>query len=366
MNLFGQKLFDLDKSKQREQSLQLPLVDMRLVTLFFVAVNVLGAALLVMGTVRMLGWGCFVLLTWQLGLFASAGFIGFLFGIPKVSTGTTAAAIMQAGTVSEASGPETLSRPNRPLLYPSTALQEIVDWLTKIIVGLGLVELKQLPRAVNQLASIMAKSVSVVASSSASGQPDGLAGLGIAVVSLSVGCGFVFGWVITRLYVQGALKRSDGDLAHEDPDALKERLAVSKQMPVQDANIPTNLYSTNDAQWNEDPNKRKFGGSASVGGWLLSASLSPAAGPDKPACFVDLSVSSEQKRVGVSVTFYLHPTYDPPLLTVPTDGNGVAHLKLLAWGAFTVGAEIADGDQKTLLELDLATVRGGTPRFYEE
>ena len=62
------------------------------------------------------------------------------------------------------------------------------------------------------------------------------------------------------------------------------------------------------------------------------------------------------------VRFYLHDTYDPAAYTVEAK-NGAAALEIGdAAGAFTVGAR-TDND-KNELELDLASIPGGTPQFY--
>lgn len=57
------------------------------------------------------------------------------------------------------------------------------------------------------------------------------------------------------------------------------------------------------------------------------------------------------------VTFYLHPTFANDVIDVkPIDS--VAEISLVAYGAFTVGAETDDG--KTRLELDIAELGAGS------
>jgi transcription initiation factor IIF auxiliary subunit len=56
-----------------------------------------------------------------------------------------------------------------------------------------------------------------------------------------------------------------------------------------------------------------------------------------------------------SVTFHLHPTFAKPLIEVKPFEN-VAEITLVAWGAFTVGAETDNGASR--LELDLANESG--------
>lgn len=86
--------------------------------------------------------------------------------------------------------------------------------------------------------------------------------------------------------------------------------------------------------------------------------------PNMEARWVEITVKSTDpaRPLTGTVVFYLHPTYAPPTCDVPVV-NGEATLKLQAWGAFTLGA-VADAGS-TRLELDLMTVAGGSPAFYE-
>jgi hypothetical protein len=178
----------------------------------------------------------------------------------------------------------------------------------------------------------------------------------------SSGCGFVFGYLMTRLYLQGAISRADEGIAGKND--LKERLEASRNLPPQDQNIPTDVYSTDEEYWNADPNKGKFGGKSEANGWKLSASIRPKLGPDVPVCDVRLTVGSDPPT-NADVTFYLHPSFNVRERTVHTV-NGVAELKIVAWGAFTVGVKVQEPDKEpTFLELDLAEVPGAPPAFRE-
>ncbi len=63
------------------------------------------------------------------------------------------------------------------------------------------------------------------------------------------------------------------------------------------------------------------------------------------------------------VKFHLHPTFKVNEIVVsPQDGR--ATLRCLAWGAFTVGAEVAPGTDHTVkLELDLSKLPDAPPLF---
>jgi hypothetical protein len=104
----------------------------------------------------------------------------------------------------------------------------------------------------------------------------------------------------------------------------------------------------------DDPQKDMWGGLEVNHERRLSASVKPLPGPSG-WCVVKLVVSSTnlQKPLAGEATFHLHPTFKKDTATVPVK-EGRAQLELVAWGAFTVGAE-CDGGQ-TKLELDLATL----------
>jgi hypothetical protein len=104
----------------------------------------------------------------------------------------------------------------------------------------------------------------------------------------------------------------------------------------------------------DDPQKGMWGGLEIDNERRLSASVRPLPGPSG-WCVVKLVVSSTnlQKPLAGEATFHLHPTFKKDTATVPVK-EGRAQLELVAWGAFTVGAE-CDGGQ-TKLELDLATL----------
>jgi len=63
---------------------------------------------------------------------------------------------------------------------------------------------------------------------------------------------------------------------------------------------------------------------------------------------------SPSRKVEGKVIFHLHPTFRPDTISVPIV-NGMAKYENLAYGAFTVGAEVVETNGRvTKLELDLA------------
>lgn len=131
---------------------------------------------------------------WSLAWLLSGFFVGFLFGIPRV---------LQAGGPSANT---TGAAPANRLEYVqmvNTNLEQISDWLTKIIVGVGLVQLKDLPRLLRMASEWVAASFSV--------GPPAQASISFAssmILYFSI-VGFLTGYLTTRLFLAGAFGRAD-------------------------------------------------------------------------------------------------------------------------------------------------------------
>jgi hypothetical protein len=107
--------------------------------------------------------------------------LGFLFGVPRAPVPVAGA----AGTADAA----------HPSYTDNTNIEEISDWLTKIIVGLGLVELRSVPEYLSKLGRRIAES------------PFQQGELGVGFLVLFGIGGFFLGHLATRLFLPGALSR---------------------------------------------------------------------------------------------------------------------------------------------------------------
>jgi hypothetical protein len=111
----------------------------------------------------------------------------------------------------------------------------------------------------------------------------------------------------------------------------------------------------------KDKNRGAFGLTAFRKGKLLTAVIVPT---DSKRWFrVRASVFSVDPKYPLKgkVKFFLHPSYDPRKRLVEVV-DGVATVEVEAYGAYTIGARLADG---TELELDLKTIPGGSKAFYK-
>lgn len=182
--------------------------DLRWVSISLAAVS--GFALLAACgyAISFMGWHFSSQLLWSLALWSVGVAVGFLFGIPRVLQGKS-----PTGTKSEL-GPDSKTpnavSPTAAAGYEqrvNTNLEEISDWLTKIIVGITLFQLNKLPTLISGLA------YQVVSDLPCDRQLH--RGYGIAVVIAFSVLGFLFGYLVTRLYLQGALKRAESGLTEE-------------------------------------------------------------------------------------------------------------------------------------------------------
>jgi hypothetical protein len=117
--------------------------------------------------------------------FLAGGVVGLLFGIPRSalgSAGATATGRYQA----------------------NSNLVEVPDWLTKIIVGVGLVQMGRLVPALGRLAANLKAPLG--------GQPSSPA-FGIALVIADILLGFLFFYLWARSLLQRDLELSDGGAA---------------------------------------------------------------------------------------------------------------------------------------------------------
>jgi hypothetical protein len=176
---------------------------------------------------RVLGAGVLI----ACGALLSGALLGFLFGIPRAPTPPeplfVRAAAQQAGTTVPAA-PQGDRPPSRPALQVNTNLEQISDWLTKIIVGLGLIHLSQIDDGLRYLAAYFA---------TAFGPIEGREAFTLSLlVSFSVS-GFLLGYLLTRLFLTMAFTRVERGLTQFEAAAEVNRL-------VQDAgNVMTPVPS---------------------------------------------------------------------------------------------------------------------------
>ncbi len=110
------------------------------------------------------------------------GFLGFLFGIPRTFQ-----------NVSDNAAIESEVRAN-------TNLEQISDWLTKILVGVGLTQISEIPTFLSKLSASLETDL---------GHAPGSSAFGLGIVFYFLLCGFLIGFLWTRLFLPSAFREAD-------------------------------------------------------------------------------------------------------------------------------------------------------------
>ncbi|CAN5905956.1 hypothetical protein BH23GEM7_BH23GEM7_01630 [soil metagenome] len=209
-------------------------------------------------TARVLGWFTFVAVVlvalqdevprWTTVLVALASFacgaaLGFLFGIPRV---------LQHDTISPRGGLRA-DQADDPASYAGTGyrlqvntnLEQISDWLTKIIVGLGLIHLGELPGRIQDMLTW------ITPSPGATNAP----AVAISVILSFTIIGFFVGYLMTRLYLTGAFARADmpipiagREMTVEQVSAQVRNLVADLQDQVLELRHAENLAAAGDVR----------------------------------------------------------------------------------------------------------------------
>jgi hypothetical protein len=144
-----------------------------------------------------------LIVVWSLSGLAVGGFLGFLFGHPRIEENQATA---------EANW--------RRRLRSNTSLDQINDWLTKAIVGVGLVEAQRIGAYVSDLSLVLGKALGG-SENPAQGQP-----IASGVLVLFPLVGFVSSYLVTRTFIAAALCRAD--VAAEAAIKATERIGIQQ------------------------------------------------------------------------------------------------------------------------------------------
>jgi len=145
---------------------------------------------------------------------------GFIFGIPR--EGDTKKHGERGATEPAASDED--ANP----VTPNSNLVEISDWLTKIIVGVGLVELKSIPEKLGELSYYVGRSLQP-AQCGGTPCPDLILSgqsIGLAIMIFYFALGFLWGFIWTRLNFQRDLEERNRKLRQENRNLRLDKEAI--------------------------------------------------------------------------------------------------------------------------------------------
>ena len=141
--------------------------------------------------------------------------LGFLFGIPR--------------TTADEADPT-----NKAAYRPNTSLEQISDWLTKILVGVGLTQISDIPGKLWQLAEALKE-----------GYPDTATSFMLAVVLYSGSLGFLLGYVATRVHLAPLFRIADTQLVQKLEEAkqgVKKALDLQRSVMETSSRMMQQLY----------------------------------------------------------------------------------------------------------------------------
>jgi len=151
------------------------------------------------------------------GCLLTGSLLGFLFGVPRSATAQGRQPTTDTHGDSKTIDGDANGDGNR--YRPNTNLEEVSDWLTKILVGVGLTQLVRAPEKAVAFGNYFGPSLGGVAV----GEPFALC----VLVYFSV-AGFLVAYLWTRLYLGGALAGADADAL-----ARVERKLDAQQLQAQ-------------------------------------------------------------------------------------------------------------------------------------
>lgn len=141
------------------------------------------------------------------------GLIGFLFGMPR-SRG-------EERPTPERENITTRNDPQHSRYRPNTNLEDISDWLTKILVGVGLTQLTGIPAGMHEMGRILAPVLGSTAGSEV---------FVVGIVVFFAVCGFFLGFLWSRLTLPGLYTEADLIAVKESATEEGERIGAEKFM----------------------------------------------------------------------------------------------------------------------------------------
>lgn len=124
--------------------------------------------------------------------------VGFLFGVPKT---------LQNRNNGQEDENEKQNNPSKKSLFskrPNTNLEEVSDWLTKIIVGVSLIEFQNITSALDKAAVSIAKSMGA--------NPGEHEPYIMALLIFYLMFGFLVGYLLTRVYLANLFSKADVEI----------------------------------------------------------------------------------------------------------------------------------------------------------
>ncbi|MFC9918244.1 response regulator [Agromyces binzhouensis] len=187
-----------------------------------------GAVVSVVVTLGENGWPrwpqAFQLILFMFAAVAVAGILGFIFGVPRARPVVARVDADRSGDAADD------DRTAFIRFEPNSNLEQISDWLTKILVGAGLVQLAAVPGALRSMGDYL-------------GGDLGEAGpqVTVAIVLYGFGVGFLLAYLWARLRLRVLLETSEADAQEESRRDLLVRRLSNASNDAEDADSRSDI-----------------------------------------------------------------------------------------------------------------------------
>lgn len=219
---FGDLAFDETQVRaEREQRRR----DEHALFLGMVGVAAGGFALLFMLFSQLSGWFAAIGIGGLVAIAgaASGGLLGFIFSVPRILTkDVTKDVSAEQGAIGSS------SEKSARLLGSNTNLERISEWLTTMLVGVGLSQIGSVGTKIKLFSDFLATNGKVFDKGTSAGALP-VAGPFLLVFGL-VG-GFVFFYIYTRIYLSPLFQHVE-EILNDNPSVVEQRLAGQKKLEV--------------------------------------------------------------------------------------------------------------------------------------
>ncbi|MGX4643866.1 hypothetical protein [Massilia sp. SYSU DXS3249] len=196
----------------------------------------LGTGVVIAGGMVGPGYHTAFALLWAFGCCVSGMLLGFLFAIPRVlpagsivAPASPVSPAGEAGNAGDGDSAGAVASTTTPVSSEiNSNLVEVSDWLTKIIVGVGLVNLQNFPEYAAGVAAFVAPGL---------GMDTGTGAQVAAAISLFFSVlGFLIGYLLTRIFLAVIIKQADTQVQYIRLESGR-RVGVGELTRLQQASL---------------------------------------------------------------------------------------------------------------------------------
>ncbi len=311
--------------------------------------------------------------------FAFGAAIGFLFGLPRAEKYR----FNKDGTINH--------NENSYSYSDNANLEEVSDWLTKIILGLTLIKLNTILHYIHTSAMSISYSLSKCCEDCAANYY--VFGYAVMVLYFFAGGGMMYIWTRTNLSLifrdtkmqeleieNRKLKDEKKTLVTEVQRTQNEEIRQARDIKITEPilhdyadqpestevspefrNLIEQIYNAKPVYDKDDIQKGRWGGNDMVNNYILEAFYQPTL-DGKFSFGIRLSVRSlsPNRPLEGDVAFFLHDSFTDEIEYAAAKNNQ-ASIEIAAYESFVVGARTIDGAE---MELNLNNVKGFPAAFY--